>query len=189
MLGMEDDIKLELEMDDDMTTDEEHDITVDMPQEEVAKVLVSYNEFSNMMGELVEILKEEKFSAVHGLPRGGLSLAVHLSHFLEIPMIINVTRFNEEYPDGTLLVTDDIIDSGRTFRRFLEIAHLKNIKFKTAVLYFKPHAEYYPDWFLRETVDWICFPWEKVEEIPNREKYIHLGGNVESYNMDLSLND
>ena len=42
---------------------------------------------------------------------------------------MNVTQFSTEFPNGKLLVVDDIIDTGRTFERFLEIARLKKIKF------------------------------------------------------------
>ena len=162
---------------------QEHEENYDV----VEKVQVTYSEFGGLMEQLVKILYpiKNKFSAIHGLPRGGLSIAVHLSHYLELPLMMNVSQFNSEFPAGKILVVDDIIDTGKTFERFLEIAELRNIQFETAVLYYKPHSEYTPNYYLRETGEWIVFPWEKFEEIPNREKYEHLGGEIDSCDTDI----
>lgn len=153
----------------------------------VKKVQISYSEFGQFMDNLVKLLYpiKQQFVAIHGLPRGGLSIAVHLSHHLELPLMMNVSQFQNEFPNGKLLVVDDIIDTGKTFERFLEIAEMRNIHFETAVLYYKPHSEYTPNYYIKETTDWICFPWEKFEEIPNREQYEHLGGTVESSDTDI----
>ena len=156
----------------------------------IQKIKVTYSEFEEMMKELVTVLypNRHEYACVHGLPRGGLSIAVHLSHYLQLPLMMNVTQFSTEFPNRKLLVVDDIIDTGRTFERFLEIAKLKNIKYDTAVLYYKPNSSYYPSYHLKETDDWICFPWEVYEEIPNREKYEPLGGTIDSSDTDLDLN-
>ena len=163
---------------------------IEIEHKVVEKVQITYAQFDKLMKELVKILlpKKHEYSCIHGLPRGGLSIAVHLSHHLQLPLMMNVTQFSKEFPNGKLLVVDDIIDTGRTFERFLEIARLKNIKFETAVLYYKPQSNYYPTYYLRETEDWICFPWEVFEERPNREKYEHLGGSIDSTDTDLDLN-
>lgn len=155
----------------------------------VQKVHVNYTTFGNLMNRMVEkiLSSQHDFVAVHGLPRGGSSIAVHLSHFLKLPMVINLTHFKNEFPNGKLLVVDDIIDSGKTFERFLEIAELKHIPFETAVLFYKPHSSYTPDYFIEETIDWIVFPWEPMEEIPNREVYEHLGGSIESTDTGLGI--
>lgn len=156
---------------------------------DVKKISVTYDDFGRLMQEMVKILTpiKDEFVAVHGLPRGGLAIATHISHFLNLPFVLNITQFKNEHPIGKLLVVDDIVDTGRTFERFLEIAALKHIQFETAVLFYKPHTEYVPTYYIRETMDWICFPWEPLEEKPNREKYIHLGGSVDTINSDLDF--
>lgn len=154
---------------------------------EPKKIQVSYDKYGKLMDKLVQNIKTSNinFSCVHGLPRGGLAIAVHLSHFLQIPLIINIKQFLNEYSrDSTVLVVDDIIDTGRTFQRFLDIANINNIKFKTAVVYRKDHASYEPDFFAEDSSDWIVFPWEHPDEKPNREMYEILGGTIESCDMD-----
>lgn len=153
----------------------------------VSKVIISYTEYESIMEQMVQLIVESgvKFSAVHGLPRGGLPIAVHLSHYMHLPMVINIQRFKEEYPDGTLLVVDDIIDTGKTFERFLEIASIHKFKYKTATLFYKPHSAHEPDIYINETTDWIVFPWEVIEDKPNREAYEHLGGTDDSHNYGI----
>ncbi len=161
------------------------------------KIQVTYSDFSKMMDEMVSKLQNKKYTAVHGLPRGGLSIAVHLSHFLELALVTNISQyitFNNNI--DKLLVVDDIIDSGRTFERFLEIATIKKIKFETAVLYYKPFGEYTPNLYIRETEDWIVFPWEPYEELVNRETYETLNEpddeeniNTLSYDIESDYND
>ena len=29
-------------------------------------------------------------------------------------------------------------------------------------------------------MDWVVFPWEPFEEVPNREMYEHLGGSIDA---------
>ena len=98
--------------------------------QDIKKVQVSYDHFSHLMDKMVEDLKDKQYVAVHGLPRGGLAIAVHLSHFLQLPLVTSISQFCSEFPNGgKLLVVDDIIDSGRTFERFLEIAGFKGLFF------------------------------------------------------------
>ncbi len=141
------------------------------------KVQITYEHFGYLLDKMVEDLKKREiiYDAVHGLPRGGLPIAVHLSHFLNLPLINNITQFTSEFtPDKKLLIVDDIVDSGSTFDRLIEIANIKNINYTTAVLYYKNHSTYEPDYFVEETLDWIVFPWEEFSENPNRDKYKHL---------------
>ena len=49
-------------------------------------------------------------TAVHGIPRGGLPLAVALSHRLGVPMSVP--------GEGGVLVLDDIRDSGETLKPY-----------------------------------------------------------------------
>lgn len=155
------------------------------------KVFIDYATYGLLMEELVNKLFPErhKYSAIHGLPRGGLAIAVHLSHYLQLPFRLNVTRFAAEFPNGKLLVVDDIIDTGKTFEHFLEIAESQKIQFDTAVLYYKEHSSYEPTFYIRETIDWICFPWELHEEIPNRQKYKSLGGSIDPVDTEINLEE
>lgn len=64
----------------------------------------------------------------------------------------------------TLLVVDDIADSGKSLK--LAIEHLKEAGaavVKTATLYHKPWSIVTPDYLVRQTDVWVVFPWEFIE--------------------------
>ena len=114
------------------------------------KVYLEYEEFGLMMNELVDKIKKSKlkFDGVYGVPRGGLSLALHLSHNLKIPILL--------YPTKDSLVTDDIADTGKTLK-----SHKNK---KIACLYSTKWTETKPDFFVRykeSKDDWVVYPWEE----------------------------
>lgn len=62
-----------------------------------------------------------------------------------------------------LLVVDDVFDSGMTARAVYERLAICDIDFKFATVYWKPgqnKTTLRPDFFVRETEDWIVFPHE-----------------------------
>jgi len=125
-----------------------------------------------------------------GLSRGGLIPATILSHKTDIPLFPvkyssksgngdNKNHDNDlpmlpiEYVSGghdgiqypTLLVVDDISDSGKTLREVVDFYEFNGHKVYTAALYYKELAEspIVPDiiWHtIPEVFDWIIFPWE-----------------------------
>ena len=58
--------------------------------------------------------KNKKFEGVYGIPRGGLCLAVALSHSLGLPLL--------DKPKNNSLIVDDVYDTGCTLEK------IKNIK-------------------------------------------------------------
>ncbi len=65
-----------------------------------------------------------------------------------------------------LLVVDEVADSGKTLK--LIVSHLKASgagEVKTATLFYKSHSLFKPDFFERETSNWIVFPWDTKEAI------------------------
>lgn len=91
-------------------------------------------------------------ATVYGIPRGGLVLAVSLSHLLGLPMVLSR---NEIRPDT--LVVDDIADTGATLDKLC-----KQIGFRPmiATLYYRSGSVLRPDIFVRSKTKWIVFPWE-----------------------------
>jgi len=61
-----------------------------------------------------------------------------------------------------VLIVDEIVDRGTTLERVSEIFNAKGVaSLKTAVLFVnKERCHFPPDFFARETDDWIVFPWE-----------------------------
>lgn len=119
-----------------------------------------------------------KYDAIIGIGRGGLIPATLLSYKFNIPVfnygIKSYTEkkkrgqiFEYQYPDidygTTVILIDDLADSGKSFEYCLsELAPL-NLKITTAALYIKTNAKFIPDYFIKSyaSKEWISFPWEQ----------------------------
>lgn len=117
-----------------------------------AKIKISWNEFDNMIKELVIKLKDsgESFDGIYGIPRGGLIIAVYLSHQLNLPLL--------QYPTNNTLVVDDISDEGKTLSTFQNR--------KIATLFSTTWTKITPNWYVKIKDDkdsWLIFPWENLE--------------------------
>jgi len=88
-----------------------------------------------------------KPTSIFGIPRGGLIIAVKLSHLLGVPLTLI-----QPLKDNNCLVVDDVADTGATLEKF------KN--YKTATLHYKPWSSVKPTYYVEETTDWIIYPWE-----------------------------
>jgi len=114
---------------------------------------MSWNEFENASRAIVYLLKTHHVTSVYGIPRGGLPLAVKLSHLMSLKLIID----KKEITDTTLVV-DDIADTGRTLLPFKD--HI------TATIYYHLRSKIEPTVWLYEKHDkWIVFPWERVKDV------------------------
>jgi len=124
---------------------------------EQVKVNISWKEIDYACDYITQQIKNsrKRFKNIYGLPRGGLVVAVILSHKLRIPNVVTSiidTNLNET------LVVDDITDSGRTLLHFNGIS--KNI----ATLFRKKKSEVRPKFYYKIVPEkhWIVFPWEGV---------------------------
>ena len=72
----------------------------------------SWKQFEDDCETLAVWARGKKFKSIFGIPRGGLVLAVKLSHLLDIPLVLN-----REDITGHTLIVDDIADSGGTLER------------------------------------------------------------------------
>lgn len=118
----------------------------------VDKYFYSWGEFEKDTEKLAEWAKEKNFEAIYGIPRGGVVVAISLSHRLGLP-----AEFSLEKISVKTLVVDDISDSGKTL---LETE--KNLSFKpvVATLFCHQNTQRVPDFFVRHKEKWIIFPWE-----------------------------
>lgn len=89
---------------------------------------------------------------VYGFPRGGLVVAVSLSHLLDVPMTLSPNEITAD-----TLVVDDIADTGTTFERLCRRLGFRPI---IATLYYNPRSAIVPDKFIRKKERWVVFPWE-----------------------------
>ncbi len=125
---------------------------------------LSWEEFDDCVDHITNKCLTRGFDGVYGIPRGGLCLAVALSHSLSIPIW--------DYPYPGCLVVDDVYETGAT---------LKNIKNIPSVTVFVWFSKVIPDWWQAVEVsrsnDWLVFPWESENFAGSDEKmYRNLRG-------------
>lgn len=132
------------------------------------KEKITYEQYSSLIGNLVKQIKdyqsrENSIKYLCGIPRGGLPIAVHLSHYLDIPMVEQLENWDCDFNEKELLIVDDIADTGITFGRLKK-------KFLTATLFYKPRSAIIPNFYVQKVPNnlWVVFPWEKEDETPNR---------------------
>jgi hypoxanthine phosphoribosyltransferase len=121
---------------------------------------------------------------VVGIARGGLISARILTDLLETPQIeilkiefyigINQTQLkptlknsiSDNFVGKKLLIVDDIADSGESLK--LAKAHLQEQEtkeVKIATLFKKPFSKITPDFYEKQTSNWVVFPWDTKETL------------------------
>lgn len=122
---------------------------------------------------LAKQLKDVKITHLAAIPRGGYIPAVMLAHRLGIEgHIFSPEAFSNPFlnvVDGqTVLVVDDIVDSGRTLET------IKGHNVRTAALIVNDHAKVRPHFEAIGSTGyyWYVFPWE-VDPERDQRGYIH----------------
>jgi hypoxanthine phosphoribosyltransferase len=120
---------------------------------------LTWADFDEAVATLAPMIYRPTAKRLYGVPRGGLSLAVALSHQTGIPLAIE--------PGPDCLIVDDIADTGTTLRRFTGAQML--------VWVFRPRSLVNVRAALRLTRDddrWVLFPWEKESNADqDRDRY------------------
>ena len=124
----------------------------------------TWNEFDKSVEYIANKCKFLEFSGIYGVPRGGLCLAVALSHKLKIDLISE--------PIKNSLVVDDVYETGITLNTF------KNIE---GAMFFVLFSKKNPTWWnsvhISEKSEWIVFPWEStLNSQSDRNDYIKKRG-------------
>lgn len=72
----------------------------------------------------------------------------------------------ENFRNEKTLIVDDICDSGATLKFMVEHPLLRDVPFKTAVIFKRTGSTYTPDFYWKElmTKEWVEFPWDMVLE-------------------------
>ena len=124
----------------------------------------TWSEFDKSVEHIANECKFLEFSGIYGVPRGGLCLAVALSHKLKLNLISKPTKNS--------LIVDDVYETGITLNSFKDIE---------GATYFVLFSKIKPTWW--NTVhtsgksEWIVFPWENTLNIENdRNDYIKKRG-------------
>lgn len=146
----------------------------------------TWSQVYEMLMDMAKMIRVENFhpDVVVGVVRGGLIPACILADLLETPQLvilqiehykgIAVARdmptlkqpLSSSVMNKKVLVVDDIADTGKSLR--LAISHIEQQgakQTKTATLYYKPCSELVPDFYERQTHNWVVFPWETKETL------------------------
>ena len=109
--------------------------------------MLSWAEFNSCIQSMTKACTDKHFPGVYGFPRGGLCLAVAMSHSLDIP-------FLETMMPGCLVV-DDVYETGKTLNQALEVPNTTPF-----VWYSKVQPQWWNAIELSQPDEWLVFPWE-----------------------------
>jgi adenine/guanine phosphoribosyltransferase-like PRPP-binding protein len=110
---------------------------------------LSWFEFDQAVNAIVDRVAEQHISGIHGIPRGGLVLAVALSHRLDQPLLPS--------PEPGCLLVDDVYETGLTLAPYRELAGCT-----TVVWVSKAEPQWWQAVEITDSREWIVFPWENA---------------------------
>lgn len=118
---------------------------------------LSWKDYIDMIFKLEKLIRKygKKIDYIYGVPRGGFIPAVVLSHALNIPIISNFL----DGKDGTVLIVDDLVDTGKTVIDLIVMR--KKMDVIVATLFKHKKCKVFPDIYVKENLGWIVFPYEK----------------------------
>ena len=124
----------------------------------------TWSEFDKSVEHIYNKCKFIEFSGIYGVPRGGLCLAVALSHKLKINLISK--------PLKNALIVDDVYETGITLNTF------KNVE---GAMFFVLFSKIKPIWWntvhISKKSEWIVFPWENSSNLQSdRDEYLKKRG-------------
>ena len=119
------------------------------------KDFVSWELIDECVTDIAFHLKDtgKDFKGVYGIPRGGVILAVLLSHKLDLPYVENPY----DYQLDDFIVIDDVADTGETLKFYEETFE------KSYIVTIHEHEQSIvkPDYSVIDKGDkWIVYPWE-----------------------------
>jgi xanthine phosphoribosyltransferase len=108
---------------------------------------LTWHDFETAVEQIAASCVDASYCGIHGVPRGGLVLAVCLSHRLALPLLAT--------PQPGCLVVDDVYETGLTLAPYRQLED-------SQVVVWISKAE--PQWWqaveVVESSEWIVFPWE-----------------------------
>ena len=143
--------------------------------------VLSWAEFGQASRALAQIVTDDGFrpDVILAVVRGGLILAGALSYALNIkptqfmnvefytgiderlaaPIVLPPVPDTDELAGTTVLIVDDVADTGATLRLVRDFCRAHVAEARCAVLYEKPHSLVTCEYVWRRTDRWINFPW------------------------------
>ena len=170
--------------------------------------IVSWDQSYQMTFYLFEKITEDGFypDVIVGIARGGWIPARLLADFygnrrtanIKIEFYDNTSKatddpiitqeISENVEGKVVLVVDDVADSGKSLIAAVEhIKQMKPAELRTATLYYKKHSIIRPNYFIKETQEWIVYPWEYGEFVAFQ--YSELRDNFSVKEISTKLKD
>jgi hypoxanthine phosphoribosyltransferase len=150
--------------------------------------ILTYELFGRAARELATTIAADGFrpDAIVAIARGGLTLAGVLGYALDVkmlgslnvefytgvgetldaPIVLPPTLDRESLQGKSILLVDDVADSGRTLALVLALLEAGGGEVRTACLYAKPQTVQEPTYTWRRTDKWIAFPWSSEGPVP-----------------------
>ena len=120
----------------------------------------TWQEFDKSVEYIANKCKNLEFAGIYGIPRGGLCLAVALSHKLKVKLISE--------PINNSLIVDDVYETGFTLNPLRKVE---------GAMFYVLFSKKEPTWWnavnISQKKEWIIFPWENSENtFYDKKKYI-----------------
>lgn len=153
---------------------------------DVDKIELTWDAINQHVMDLCGRWKNDGIRAVYGIPRGGQHVAMRVAELLDVPRCDRPD--DPDQVDSSVLVVDDLIDSGRTMAPWAHWNHDALYRKPWSPVELAPHANTVPAW--------LVFPWEVgtddeagpvdavvrlleyLGEDPNREGLVDTPGRV-----------
>lgn len=115
---------------------------------------VSWKDIEEYVDYVYNYYQNKNITGVYGIPRGGLILAVLISHKLNVPMLMA--------PVEGCIIVDDICDSGESLVHYQKnTSGDKKCKYHITTMFYKKNKLVEPELWLKEKKEsWIIYPWE-----------------------------
>ena len=159
--------------------------------------ILSWDLFGSAVRQLAQQVADSGFmpDLVLGIARGGLPIAGGLAYALDAkavgtmnvefytgvdahldePVVLPPLLDMDAVTGSSVLVVDDVADSGKTLALVLEMVAERVATARTAVLYDKPRSVIRPDYAWRKTDLWIEFPWSAHPPVVATPRGAHQG--------------
>ena len=112
---------------------------------------LTWQQFDLAVSALAERFQDRSIPGIYGVPRGGLCLAVALSHALELPLLMA--------PESRCLIVDEVFETGQTLTALRQ--QWPDAAFAVWV------SKISPAWWeavdVTNSQEWLVFPWENLQ--------------------------
>ena len=130
----------------------------------VKKKYITWKQVEQGIDTIVkDLLEHTEIDYVVGIPRGGLIIAVMISHRLgvkhmTIDHLEKLEEFDLDIDKKRILIVDDISDSGQTLKRFRKDYTTATLDVRNTTI---AVPQFYANWL--DNADWIVYPWERKD--------------------------